>query len=57
MRRITERQFKNNDHELMQVVVIWEEGLRKKDVQSKYSQEHSFLVKRRNKLKLIREEA
>jgi hypothetical protein len=57
MRRITEHQAKNNDHELLQVVVIWEEGLRKRDLKSRYSQDHAFLTKRRNKFKLIQEKA
>ena len=57
MRRITEHLAKNNDHELLQVVVIWEEGLHKRDVKSKYSQDHAFLVERRKKFKLISEKA
>jgi hypothetical protein len=55
MRRITEHLAKNNDHELLQIVTVWEEGKRKRDVKSKYSQNHSFLTKRRNKFKLVSE--
>ena len=55
MRRITSHLAKNNDHELLQVVTIWEEGIKKRDVKNKYTQNHAFLVERRNKIKLISE--
>jgi hypothetical protein len=53
IRRITSHQAKNNDHELLQVVTVWEEGLRKRDVKNKYTQTHAFLTKRGKKYKLV----
>jgi hypothetical protein len=53
MRRITEHRAKNSEHELLQVVTIWEEGIKKRDIKTRYSLKHSFLTKRRNKFKLI----
>lgn len=53
IRRITEHQAKNSDHELLQVVTVWEEGIRKRDIKTKYSLHHAFLTKRGQKYKLI----
>lgn len=55
MRRITEHLARTNDCELLQVVTIWEEGIKKRDIKNKYSKSHAFLVKRGQKYKLVSE--
>jgi hypothetical protein len=57
MRRISEHLARTNDNELLQVVVCYESGIKKKDVRkmNTYCKTHSYLASRRKKFKFIDE--
>ena len=57
MRRVVEQFKRTYDNEILQQIVVYEEGIKKRDVKNKYTQNHAFLVERRNKIKLISEKA
>ena len=57
MRRVVEQYRRTYDSEILQTVTVYEEGIKKRDVKNKYTQIHSFLVKRRSKFKIISEKA
>jgi hypothetical protein len=57
IRRVTQHKKRTFDGEELAIVTIFEEGIRKKDTRDRLTKKHQFLVKRRNRLKLIEEKA
>jgi hypothetical protein len=57
IRRVSEHQARTNDNEILQVITVYEPGIRKKDVQkmNTYCKTHSYLASRRKKFKFIDE--
>lgn len=57
MRRVAEHKRRTIDGEILQVINIYEENVRKKQVEkdNPYSKKHGFLVNRRAKFKFIQE--
>jgi hypothetical protein len=57
IRRISEHLAITNDKEMLQIIVCYEEGIKKKDVRkmNNYCKTHAFLTDRRKKFKWISE--
>jgi hypothetical protein len=57
IRRVASHLARTNDNELLQVVTVFEEGIRKQDVNklNQYCKTHAFLTHRRKKFKFISE--